>query len=142
MSSTDETMEPGDNAKAAIKRFADRMSAALDAKADADADIKQIKEEMKAAAFGKDEMKAFNQCVKEQRRGPDFQADQQQLEAILDTYRRALGLPTDLETAQQLAAEATEKLPEPRVGAAPDDEEEPDAYGDLGGKPRRKGGLN
>lgn len=108
-----DTPTPGSNARGALRDYAARMTRLLDDKAAIDEDIKALKGEMKAASFGKDEMKAFAQIVKEMRKGPDYQADQLQLELVLDTYRRAVDLPTDLEVAQSRArAEA---------GTAPDD---------------------
>lgn len=102
----------GGNSRAQIVAYAERMQRLLDDKAAIDEDIKALKGEMKVAAFGKDEMKAFAQCVKELRRGADYQADQQQLELVLDTYRGALGLPRNLEVAQQRARAAAESLPD------------------------------
>lgn len=112
-----DTPATGSNSKSAIVSFAERMTTLLDDKARIDEDIKALKGEMKALSFGKDEMRAFGQIVKELRRGPDYQADQLQLELVLDTYRRAVDLPTDLEVAQTRARAAAETLPDDDVGA-------------------------
>lgn len=112
MSTDTDTPAAGGNSRQAIVAYAERMTRLLDDKLAVEQDIKALKEEMKGASFGKDEMKAFAQCVKELRRGPDYQSDQLQLELILDTYRQAVGLPTDLEVAQQRALAEAETAPD------------------------------
>ena len=141
---TTDTTTPGSNSRGTIVAYAERMTRLLDDKAAIDEDIKALKGEMKSASFGKDEMKAFAQCVKELRRGADYQADQLQLELILDTYRGALDLPRDLEVAQTRARAAAETLPDGGDGVSDDG----DAYAETGARRRsqaaaaKRGGLN
>ena len=91
------------NTNADLVHRAERMSAQLDIIGEAQEEIKLIKAEAKNDGYN---LKALGQIVKEMRRGPDYQEDQLTLELEVDTYRRAVGLPVDLEVAQKLAREA------------------------------------
>jgi uncharacterized protein (UPF0335 family) len=70
---------------------------------------KELRTEAKQEGF---DLKALNRCIKEIEKGPSYQAAQLELELVLDTYRRALDLPTTLEQAQERAADAAERVPE------------------------------
>lgn len=91
-----------------LRSYASRLARVLNDIADLQEDAKQIKAEVKAEGF---DMKAFAQVVKEQRRGADYQAAQLELELVLDTYRKALDLPTTLEQAQAAVLAGAETLP-------------------------------
>lgn len=99
----------GRNQASDLKGRAQELAAVLDEIAEAQERAKEIKAEAKSEGY---DMKAFNQVVKELRRGPDYQADMLQLELVLDTYRRGVGLPTELEAAQKLVAEQAGTIPE------------------------------
>ena len=121
----------GDNqANAEFRRRAEEMSRVLDEIAELHDRIKELRAAAKSDGY---DLKAFAQVVKEMRRGAEYQADQLQLELVLDTYRRAVDLPVDLEVAQQRAAAAAEALP-----GSPDDEDDdtPDTGED--GAPARR----
>lgn len=135
--------EPGEviggNAKASLESYARRIMAQLDTISEAQEAVKTAKGEAKSDGF---DLKALGQCIKEMRKGPKQQAAQLELELVLDTYREALGLPTDLETAQKLAAQEAEQVPDmearkaSRRPAANDDDSDGDDDG--GGKHKRK----
>lgn len=101
----------GANAKADLRGRAEELAGVLDDIAELQDRAKEIKADAKSEGY---DMKAFNQIVKERRRGPDYQADQLQLEMVLDTYRTAVGLPTDLATAQEAARKEAGDVPEPK----------------------------
>jgi len=103
-------MTQGNKADAEIRRRAEIIAGKLDEVAELQAELKKLKEEAKADGF---DMKAFGQIVKEMRKGTDYQVAQLELELVLDTYRGAVGLPTDLVEAQRLAAAAAAEVPEP-----------------------------
>lgn len=108
-------MELGSNtANEELRRRAKALSEKLDEIAELQEEVKQIKSEAKADGY---DMKALNQVVKEMRRGADYQSAQLELELVLDTYRKAVGLPTTLEAAQEAARAEAETVP------APDDED-------------------
>lgn len=91
-----------------LRRRADRRKTVLDDIADLQEDLKEFKKEDKADGYSE---KALAQVIKEMRRGEDFQVGQLQLELELDTYRKAVGLPTTLDDAQKRAAEASASVP-------------------------------
>jgi uncharacterized protein (UPF0335 family) len=91
-----------------LRRRARAVSDKLDEIAELQGEVKELKLEAKSDGY---DMKAFGQIIKEMRRGPDFQADQLTLELVIDTYRVAVGLPTDLEVAQEAAREASSQVP-------------------------------
>ena len=101
----------GANARAELQRRAKELSGKLDEIAELQEEVKQLKAEMKSEGY---DLKAVAQIVKELRRGPEYQAGQLELELVLDTYRKAVAPPTDLEAAQAAAAEAAAEIPEPR----------------------------
>lgn len=112
----------GGNAKAQLESYARRISEGLDRVAEGQEAVKAAKAEAKAEGYS---LKALSQCVKEKRKGAKHSADQLQLELELVTYRKALGLPADLETAQKLAAQEAGEVPEPKRGSGDDAEEMP-----------------
>lgn len=97
------------NSEAELQRRARRRADILDQIAELQEEMKAFKAEDKADGFDE---KALARCIAEERRGAKFQADQLAAEAVLDTYRRALGLPTDLEDAQRRAREEAGEVPE------------------------------
>lgn len=115
------SMELGSNtANEDLRRRATALKDKLDEIAELQEEVKQLKAEAKADGY---DLKALNQVVKELRRGPDYQAAQLELELVLDTYRRAVDLPTTLEAAQEAAREAATVVPGP--DEAEDDERRP-----------------
>lgn len=95
----------------AEKELRDRAQAICDKLneiADLQEEVKQLKGEAKALGY---DMKAFGQIVRELRRGADYRAAQLELELVVDTYRKAVGLPVNLEAAQEAAREEAEQLP-------------------------------
>ena len=120
-------MELGSNtANEELRRRARALTDKLDEIAELQEEVKQIRSEAKADGY---DMKALNQVVKEMRRGADYQSAQLELELVLDTYRKAVGLPTNLEDAQKAVAAEAELIP------APDDEDADDTA-------RRRRGMN
>jgi len=94
-----------------LRRRAENLSRLLDDKAEIDADIKALKQAAKDDGY---DMKAFGQVVKELRKGPEYQAAQLELELVLETYRKGVGLPVTLEAAQTAARDDAGSVPEPR----------------------------
>lgn len=90
----------GDNANADLKGRAQEMAAVLDEIAEMQERVKDIKAAAKQDGY---DMKAFGQVVRELRRGASYLCDQLELELVLDTYRRGVGLPVTLDAAQELA---------------------------------------
>lgn len=91
-----------------LRRRAEALRSKLDEIAELQEEVKVIKSEAKADGF---DMKALAQVVKELRRGPEFQEAQLQLELVLDTYRRNVGLPVTLDAAQEANRKEAEQLP-------------------------------
>lgn len=87
------------DSRAEINRLAKRMSEVLDEIAERQEDVKAIRAAAKANGYN---VKVLNQCVKELRRGAAFQAAQLELELEVDTYRIAMGLPTNLDEARSI----------------------------------------
>lgn len=108
-------MQGHNHADAELKRRAEALSSILDQIAELQEAAKQVRSEAKADGY---DLKALNQVVKELRKGADYQAGQLELELVLDTYRKAVGLPVTLDAAQEAARKEAEELPAP-------DEEEP-----------------
>ncbi len=94
-----------------LRRRAENLSRMLDEKAEIDADIKALKQAAKDDGY---DMKAFAQVVKELRKGPEYQQGQLELELVLDTYRKGVGLPVTLEDAQAAARDEAGAVPEPK----------------------------
>ena len=98
----------GDNAGADIRGRAKELASVLDDIAALQERAKAIKSEARLDGY---DMKAFSQIVREMRRGPDYQCAQLELELVLQSYRRGVGLPVTLEEAQRLAREAAGDMP-------------------------------
>jgi uncharacterized protein (UPF0335 family) len=96
-----------------LRRRASAMSAKLDEIAELQVEVKELKLEAKSDGY---DMKAVGQIIKEMRKGPEFQAAQLELELVLDTYRVAVGLPTDVEVAQKAVRDAALEVPESKTG--------------------------
>lgn len=94
----------GNNAAARLKHIAERWVRLLDEIADLQEDLKQVKAEAKADGY---DMKALAQTIKDFRKDEDGRAAQIELHAVTNTYRRALGLPTELDEAFTAARDAT-----------------------------------
>jgi uncharacterized protein (UPF0335 family) len=98
---------PGPDAE--LRRRATALCGVLDDIAELQKEAKKIKDDAKADGY---DMKAFGQIVKELRRGAEYQASQLELELVVDTYRRAAGLPVTLEAAQEASRREAEELPD------------------------------
>lgn len=94
-----------------LKRLAENMQRLLDDKAEIDAGIRALKEAAKSDGY---DMKAFNQVVRELRKGSDYQQGQLELELVLDTYRRGVGLPVTLDAVQAVSRQQAEAMPKPK----------------------------
>lgn len=101
----------GGNARQELKRRVDRRIAIVDQVADLQEDLKTFKSEDKADGFTE---RVIAQMVKEKRADADKLLAQLTLEAEIDVARHAVGLPTDLATAQRLAQAEAETVPEPK----------------------------
>lgn len=88
------------NIDAATGDIVDKWSGHLDVIAKEQELLKALKSEAKADGYN---LKSLAQIVREKRKGAKYQADQLTLELELDTYRQAVGLPTDLADAQERA---------------------------------------
>lgn len=106
---TKPTLVLGGNAAQVFIRRVDEISEKLNEIADLQDDVKALKKELKDDGY---DAKAINKVLRELRMGADKMAAQLELELVLDTYRQAVGLPIDLETAQRRAADAAGLLPE------------------------------
>lgn len=94
-----------------LQRRAADASTLLDEIAERQDDLKVIYAAAKSDGY---DMKAFRQIIKELRRGPEFQQAQLELELVLDTYRKGVGLPVTLDDAQKAVREDAEAVPEPK----------------------------
>ena len=107
----DDTQELGGNAAADLKRRIDRRVRLLDEVAELQEELKGFKAEDKSDGYNE---KAIANAVKMLRADAEKVLATLLLEAEIDVYRKAAGVPTDIETAQGLAHEAAESLPEPK----------------------------
>lgn len=114
----------GSNADEILRERASRRIKLLDDIADLQTQLKDFKDEDKHDGFSE---KALGQIIREQRKGIEYQCDQLMLELELHTYRKAVGLPTDLEFAQKAVRDEVEAAP--KVKSAK-------------GKENKRGGLN
>jgi len=101
----------GGNAREQLQSYGERLTNVLNEIADLQEDAKSIRTDAKNAGF---DVKALNQCVKELRKGPEYRQGQLELELVLDTYRKAMDLPTEFDAAQNQVREAAAVVPEPR----------------------------
>lgn len=102
------TDELSTQARDDLRRRAQGLCDLLNQVADLQEEIKTLKTEAKGLGY---DMKAFAQIVKELRRGSDYQAAQLELELVVDTYRRAAGLPCTLEDAQEAVRDDASSVP-------------------------------
>lgn len=100
--------EMGNNSQAELSRRAASISSLLDDIAEKQGEVKLLKEMAKNDGF---DVAVLMKVVAEQRKGPEFQEAQLTREAIVDTYRQALGLPTTLEDAMKAVRAYTDALP-------------------------------
>lgn len=107
----DETPELGGNAAAELKRRIDRRVRLLDEVAELQEELKGFKAEDKSDGFTE---AAIANAVKMLRADAEKVLATLLLEAEIDVYRKAAGVPTDIETAQEAAVEAAESLPAPK----------------------------
>jgi uncharacterized protein (UPF0335 family) len=104
--------ETGHNgADAELKRRIDRRVSLLGDIAALQEDLKSLKAEDKSDGYDE---KAIGAAVKSCLKGDEWHADQLAFEAVVDTYRRAAGLPVDMEAAQAAVRKTTAETPEPR----------------------------
>lgn len=102
----------GDNgADAELKRRIDRRIAILDQAAELAEEIKGFKAEDKADGYNE---KAIADVVKLRRADADKVLATLMFEAERDVYRRAGGVPTEIDVAQAAAAAAADTVPEPK----------------------------
>ena len=101
----------GGNAAETFRRRVQDISDKLDEIAELQDAVKDLKNDLKTDGY---DAKAVNKVLRELRLGPEKMASQLELELVLDTYRHAVGLPTDLDTAQKLAKEAAGDLSDQR----------------------------
>lgn len=95
------------NANAALKQIVTEWSGHLDVIAKAQTELKDLKARAKEEGWN---LKCIAQAVKERRKGAEYQAEQLSLELELDTYRKGVGLPTDLADAQERARREAQSL--------------------------------
>jgi len=96
------------NIDAATKDIVDKWSGHLDVIAKAQGELKQLKAEAKDEGYN---LKCLAQAVKEKRKGAKYQAEQLTLELELQSYRKSVGLPTDVADAQERARREAEQGP-------------------------------
>jgi len=101
-------MEGHNQADADLKRRANALKDILDQIAELQEEAKEIRADAKSDGY---DLKALNQVVKELRRGAEYQEKQLELELVLDTYRKAVGLPVTLDAAQEIVRRDAEELP-------------------------------
>jgi len=109
---SDENIALGGNARAELKRRIERRLEKMDEGDEVKAEIAEFKREDKSDGFTE---KVIGQVIKEKRKGPQFILAQHTLEAELQAYRDANGLPTTLEQAQAHAAKEANNVPEPKT---------------------------
>lgn len=83
----------GGNAQQELKSFAERIQRLREEKKAITDDIKTVKDEAKAVGF---DPKALDAIVKEMEMDAAEKARKAEFEAVLDTYRHAMGLLADL----------------------------------------------
>lgn len=103
------TLLLGGNAAEAFRRRVQGIADKISEIGELQDEVKGLKKDLKDDGY---DTKAVNRVLRELRMGADKMAAQLELELVLDTYRHAVGLPTDLETAHRLAQGAAAALPE------------------------------
>lgn len=99
----------GANASADINDRVEKLISILDQLDELKLEEKTLKANAKAEGY---DMKAFNQVLKEKRKGAAYQTAQLELETVLEAYRNAVKLPTDLAKAQELARDEARADPD------------------------------
>ena len=107
MSDDTEMTELGNNAAERLKSFVERWARLLDEIGDLQEDLKQVKAEAKAEGY---DMNALGETVKDYRADEEKRANKLERRAIYDTYKRAIGLPTELDAAHSAAREAAAEI--------------------------------
>lgn len=102
----------GSNAEADLKRRIDRRVDLLDEVAELQDKLKEFKAEDKADGFTE---AAIADAVKLRRADAEKVLGRLLLEAEIQVYRKAAGLPIEIADAQEAAREAAEALPEPKT---------------------------
>ncbi len=122
---------------AELKRRVDRRIDILDQVADLTEELKAFKAEDKSDGFTE---AAIADAVKLRRADPDKVLATLMLEAEKTVYRKAAGVPIDIETAQTRARDEAERVPEPKRSRARrgDNDDQVDIE-DLTGGGSRKG---
>jgi len=108
---TENTPSLGGNAEAEVRRRVDRRVELLDEVSEMTEKLKGWKAEDKADGFNE---KAIADAVKLRRADADKVLATLMYEAERDLYRKAAGLPIDIEAAQSRARDEAESLPEPK----------------------------
>lgn len=101
----------GGNAEAELKRRIERRVKILDDVAELQEELKGFKSEDKADGFTE---AAIANAVKMLRADAEKVLATLLLEAEIDVYRKAAGVPTEIEEAQKAAQGEAEAIPEPR----------------------------
>ena len=99
------------NSASDLKRRVDRRVDVLGQISDLAAELKQFKAEDKDDGYTE---KAIGRIVKEAMADADYRFASLTLEAEIDTYRRAYGLPTELDEAAGQSREEAEAVPAPK----------------------------
>ena len=108
---SDEPQAMGGNAEAELKRRIERRIKLLDDVAELQEEMKGFKSEDKSDGFTE---AAIANAVKMRRAGADKVLATLMLEAEIEVYRKAAGVPTEIEAAQEVAAAEAEAIPEPK----------------------------
>lgn len=98
-------MRDKSNVDPAIAEIADKWVELEDEIDKQKTELKDLKARAKSDGFN---LVTLRQIVKETRRGAKYQAEQLTLELELGTYRKAYGLPTELQDAQERARREAE----------------------------------
>lgn len=103
-------LPPTDNHGALeLKRRAERRVQLMNDIAELQEELKQLKAEDKADGYNE---KALGNVIKSLRKDASWHAAQLELELELETYRKAVGLPTDIEEAQKRVREEATAVPD------------------------------
>lgn len=103
--------DAGNNSNVELKRRIDRRIELLDQVADINEEIKAFKAEDKADGFTE---KAIADAVKLKRADAEKVLATLLYEAERDVYRKAAGVPTDIEAAEKIARQHVKEVPEPK----------------------------
>lgn len=101
----------GDNAESDLKRRIERRLGILEQADELRAELATFKAEDKDDGFTE---KAIADAVRMKRADPEKVLATLLYEAERDVYRKAAGLPVDIETAEKIAREHVKEVPEPK----------------------------